>query len=237
MESSFYSDLDTNFEQACSMCEKDFTHGELIAMLKTGNIPQKQIAALKFDKIENKSDAEVLLSNLTGCDGKVREAVALKLNQILRVSRTSLKIVAECASRRLSDATVDINGNICRLAVDSAVLLKNNFEFSNNYTKTIVKYAKESLEALDKFIFRDKKYVINKQLFKLYWCLDALKYFYDFIPEDELKLILQKAASQEEYTIREKAAEILNKSNIYPALADKLKSDSNYYVRQVFLNH
>ena len=39
----------------------------------------------------------------------------------------------------------------------------------------ILKFINDSFKELDKFIFRDKKYVINKQLFKLYWSLEALK--------------------------------------------------------------
>ena len=38
MNTGFYKDLDTNFEQALEMSEKDFSHLELIEMLKTGNI-------------------------------------------------------------------------------------------------------------------------------------------------------------------------------------------------------
>ena len=41
----------------------------------------------------------------------------------------------------------------------------------------ILDFIYEAFEALDNFIFRDKKYVINKQLFKLYWCLEAIKIF------------------------------------------------------------
>ena len=83
MNIDFYNDLDTNFEQALCMAAQDFSHDELITMLEFGNIPQKQIAALRLDSIDNHEEANVLLSNLTGCDGKIREAVALKVNTIL----------------------------------------------------------------------------------------------------------------------------------------------------------
>ena len=87
---------------------------------------------------------------------------------------------------------------------------------------------------MDKFIFRDKKYVINKQLFKLYWTLEALKYFVDFADKIKLESVLSRSVTQSEYTIREKVAQILVKTNIYPELQMVLKTDENYYVREVF---
>ena len=83
MNTGFYKDLDTNFEQAYELCGKDFSHNELVVLLDSGNIPQKQIAALKFDYVKSKEDAEALLNNLTGCDGKIREAIAMKIFQLI----------------------------------------------------------------------------------------------------------------------------------------------------------
>ena len=91
-----------------------------------------------------------------------------------------------------------------------------------------------ALGELDKFIFRDKKYVINKQLFKLYWALEALKYFVSFADEEKLGVILKKSAGQKEYTIREKVAQILVNTNLYLEIQEVLKTDENYYVRAVF---
>ena len=46
LNKGFYIDLDTNFQEACEMSEREFSHEELIELLKNGNIPQKQIALL-----------------------------------------------------------------------------------------------------------------------------------------------------------------------------------------------
>lgn len=235
MNTSFYPDLDTNFEQAYHLCEKDFSHNELIEMLKNGNIPQKQIAALKIETIDNEQDAQILLDNLTGCDGKIREAVALKINQLLR--KSSVNTLFFNAPEKFADATIDINGNICRLVVDSSKLLKNEKDFSKKYTNKILSFIDDAYKELDNFIFRDKKYVINKQLFKLYWCLETLKNFYDFIEDSKLENILKKAAEQSEYTIREKAAELVFISNKFPNIKSQLINDENYYVKSIFLNH
>lgn len=234
--SNYYNDLDTNFKFACELCDKEYTHNELLNLLKNGNIPQKQIAALKFDCVNDKNDAAALLNNLTGCDGKIREAIALKISSLIKTDENARTIFAEISPMIFADATIDINANICRLIVDSAVLLKEYKNFSQIYTERIINFTNESLQELDKFIFRDKKYVINKQLFKLYWCLEALSEFYPYADEKELTNILNLCSEQQEYTIREKTAQIVLKSNKFPELKEKLSNDENYYVRQA-LNH
>ena len=232
---SFYKDLDTNFEQALEMSEKDFSHEELIEMLEKGNIPQKQIAALKLDTVNNQDEASLLVSNLTGCDGKIREAVALKINQILILepNKYFLFIYPEV----FANASIDINGNICRLVLDSVKVLIISAKFKEKYIQRILCFINESFTELDNFIFRDKKYVINKQLFKLYWCLEALKLFAEELPQELILPILSRTAKEREYTIREKTAQILVKLNSekFLKLVESLKLDENYYVRNAFL--
>lgn len=224
--------LDENFDLACELSEKEFTHQELLKMLEVGNIAERQIAALKFDKVENDVDALALMNNLTGCDGKIREAVALRINQLL----TSNIEVRAFFNYPLvfADATIDINANICRLVVDSAKLLKADAEFSKIYLERILEFTQQAFEELDKFIFRDKKYVINKQLFKLYWCLETLQNYYMEIDNTKLKQILEQGAEQSEYTIREKVAQIVRLAGGFEDLKNKLEQDENYYVRAIF---
>ena len=149
--------LDENFDLACELSEKDFTHEELLQMLNNGNIAERQIAALKFDKVENDVDALALMNNLTGCDGKIREAAALRINQIITSDSNSREYFN--FPLVFADATIDINANICRLVVDSAKLLKTDEDFTKIYVQRILEFTDEAFYALDKFIFRDKKYV------------------------------------------------------------------------------
>lgn len=235
MNKDFYENLDTNFDEACKLSEKSFSHDELIDFLKNGNIPQKQMAALVFDHIKNITDAQVLLSNLTGVDGKIREAAALSINRIISEDENSKNIMSQISAETLADASIDINANICRLAVDSAVLLKENNNFSQKYTNKIIKFSQDALDKIDKFIFRDKKYVINKQIFKLYWCLEALNYFWEYAHYEILKEILNKSSDQKEYTVREKVAQIVYTSKKFPDLYKKLSEDENYYVKNIFV--
>jgi len=237
LNNDFYEDLDTNFENALNLADKDFSHEELIRMLKNGNIPEKQIAALKFDCVNDENDSAILLNNLTGCDGKIREAVALKIYQTIKTQLDTQKFFSINSAKIFADASIDINANICRLVVDSVTYLKSNKNFAMEYTSFIVNYAKDALSELDKFIFRDKKYVINKQIFKLYWCLETLKNFYEFVDEETINMILLKSSEQKEYTVREKVAEISILSDKFKKIRQSLKDDENYYVRNILLNH
>ena len=76
LNNTYYETLDENFKEALKLIERNFSHSELINLLKNGNIPQKQIAALKLDTINSQEEAAILLKNLTGQDGKIREAVS-----------------------------------------------------------------------------------------------------------------------------------------------------------------
>lgn len=237
LKTGFYKDLDTNFAQACELSEKDLSHMELVTLLKYGNIPEKQIAALKFDCVNNQEEADLLLDNLTGCDGKIREAIALRINRFLSENPDTKKFFfSKEAANIFADATIDINANICRLVVDSVALIKSNKEFSETYLKRILDFIKETFTALDNFIFRDKKYVINKQLFKLYWSLEALKYFTEETDKNTMLHILMRVYKEKEYTVREKAAQIviLLNDEAFDELKNLLKNDENYYVKNVF---
>jgi len=234
LNNCFYKDLDTNFEKACELAGKDFSHEELVNMLKNGTIPEKQISALKFDFVSSENDAKLLIDNLTGCDGKIREAVASKIYQLLVADKCSAKFFIPY-SDVFADASIDINGNICRLIADSVVFLKSYDAFSKSYAKKLIEFALQALQELDKFIFRDKKYVINKQLFKLYWCLEGLSNFYEFEDINTIKQILEKCSNISEYTIREKTAKISVISPEFAEIKEKLKNDTNYYVRQICL--
>ncbi len=234
MNKGFYKDLDINFEEALKMSSKDFNHNELIFMLQNGNIPEKQIAALKLSSIDNDDDASVLISNLTGCDGKIREAVALKIKELL-FANPNLYTKFNYPEI-FANATIDINANICRTVIDCLDILKQDKNFAQNYMNKILEFINQVFLELDKFIFKDKKYLINKQLFKLYWALEALKNFVNIIDQDILYSILSRTANEREYTIREKTAQIIVNLDheIYNNLKKMLKNDENYYVRIVF---
>ena len=234
MNNNYEQYFDLNFEEAYNLCTTKYTHQDLNSFLRDGNVVQKQYAAMCYDRVENLSDAKTLLNNLTGCDGKIREAVAMKIYNFVKNDNNILKIFEKTDAEIFANATIDINANICRLVVETANLLKNDTDFAKKYTSRIMNFIEDTFCELDKFIFKDKKYVINKQLFKLYWCLETLQNFYVYVDKATLKQILEKASNVKEYTIREQAAKVILLSNLFPDLKIKLQNDENYYVKNVF---
>lgn len=234
MNIGFYKDLDANFELACELSSQDLSYEDIINFLKNGNIPEKQIAALSLNNILTKADAKIFIDNLTGCDGKIREAIALKVSQLLLIDEKYIDYFNY--PEIFANATIDINANICRLVIEAVGILKINEDFKKKYLEKIINFIQETFSALDNFVFKDKKYVINKQLFKLYWCLEALKLFIEDVDKDVLLKILKRAAEEQEYTIREKVAQIVIKLTDlrFDELKKLLKKDENYYVKTVF---
>ncbi len=238
MNNSYYETLDENFTQALNLFEKDFTHDELISLLKDGNIVQKQISALRLDGIISNYDADILVSNLTGQDGKVREAVSLRLNEFMSNPSMLVYFKSTKSYDVFLDAVIDINANICRNVISAISNLKSDDGFCENFCPKLVSLTNILLDKVNEFDFMQGKYKVNKEVFKLYWCLETIFVFWDKLDFSDLKQILLRAKDVEEYTIREKAAKILTKNfdDIELINAKKqLENDSNYYVRRYFV--
>lgn len=232
MNPCYEESVDKNFSRAVELCSNNFSRDELFALLQNGNMPEKQFAALEIDTVQSPQEADILIDNLTGCDGKIREAVAFKLGEIVH-DNTYLFLKYP---KIFADATIDINANICRMVIDILANLKDE-NFAEIYTSQMYSFMNDAFKQLDSFIFRDKKYTINKQLFKLYWCLEGLNVFFDFLDEENLYPVLKRCSEITEYTIREKVALVLCndiKTKELLELKQKLKSDDNYYVRNLF---
>lgn len=235
MNNTYYQNTEENFKNALLLCEKDFSHGELIEMLKDGNIPQKQIAALKLDTIKSEQDAQTLLNNLTGQDGKIREVVSMRLKEFMKDENLRHLFNASKNYQVFLDAITDINGNICRNIISAVSNLREDKDFCEVFCKNLVQMTLDLLDIVEKFDFKDGKYKVNKEAFKLYWCLETIYVFWDKINISELKTILSKSAKINEYTIREKTAKILTHDFDDSDLSKirlSLKNDSNYYVRR-----
>lgn len=235
MNNSYYETLDENFTQALNLYEADYSHEQLLKFLKSGNIVQKQISALRLDTIKSVEDAQILLSNLVGQDGKIREAVSLRLNEFM--SNPDLIVYFQIPEnyKIFLDAIIDINANICRNVISAISNLKNNQEFCNLFCKDLTELSFDLLDKIEEFDFQDGKYKVNKEVFKLYWCLETIYEFWDKVPFEDLKQIILRAKEIEEYTIREKAAKILTHNFDDKDLTEAriaLKNDKNYYVRR-----
>lgn len=235
MNNTYYETLDENFTQALKLYEQNFTHEELIELLKNGNIVQKQIAALRLETVKSVEDGNVLLANLTGQDGKIREAVSLRLNEFMADFQLINFFKNPKNYKIFLDAVIDINGNICRNIIGAITNLRNDAEFCSIFCENLVELTYSLLNIIEQMDFQDGKYKVNKEVFKLYWCLETVFVFWDKLKFDDLKQIILRSKDIEEYTIREKAAKILalgfDDEQLISARSD-LQNDRNYYVRR-----
>ena len=224
-----------NFNTALSLYQNDYPHQSLIEMLKNGNIIEKQIATLKLTNINSQNDAEALISNLTGQDGKIREAVSFKIKEFMN-NKNYLPYFYSIKNYDIFlDAIIDINGNICRNTISAITNMKNNKEFCKHFCQKLTGLTQKLIDKISTFDLQDGKYKVNKEVFKLYWCLETIYIFYDKVDMPTLKSILLKTKSIQDYTIREKTAKILSKNfqdNDLIKIREELKKDKNYYVRR-----
>lgn len=235
LNNSYYETLDENFKQALNLCENNYSHSELLEFLQSGNIVQKQLSALKLETINSQNEAQILVSNLVGQDGKIREAVSLRLNEFMSNPKTLVYFETPENYQIFLAAIIDINGNICRNVIGAISHLKNNENFCNQFCQELVILTKDLLGKIEKDDFFEGKYKVNKEVFKLYWCLETIYVFWDKIKFEDLKEIILRTKDIQEYTIREKAAKILTRNFSDPELLkakEALKNDSNYYVRR-----
>lgn len=235
MNNTYYETLDKNFNMALELINKELSHNELINLLKNGNIAEKQLAALRLETVTSETDAETLIDNLTGQDGKIREAVSLRIKEFM--SNPELIIFFENTKSYdiFLDAVIDINANICRNIISAISNLKENNCFTAYFCQKLTRKTFDLLEIIKEFDFQDGKYKVNKEVFKLYWCLETIYNFYDKISFSDLKQILLMSKGINEYTIREKAAKILSIGFDDKELQNarqELKQDKNYYVRR-----
>ncbi len=235
LESGYYKTIDENFNQAYKLITSQQSHDELIDMLKNGNIVQKQLAALKIEIIQDEHEAQILVDNLTGQDGKVREAVSSKIDEFMKNEKFSEYFSPKDNYETFLDAIIDINGNICRNIISAISTLKKNDEFCNVFCPELLNRTLELAQIVEKFDLQEGKYKVNKQIFKLYWYLETIFTFAYQVDFEKLCEILSITALINEYTIREKTAKILTldfKNSKLDNLRKILKNDTNYYVRR-----
>ena len=141
----------------------------------------------------------------------------------------------ENATNIILKSITDINPSICRFVIGTL----DKFKFQELLQTNIIKKSFEILEN-ENLSETKKGYKINKQMFALYWNLEALSHL-DLKLNNDLKELLIKCANMNEfYTIREKISKIIyinskfNNDNDILNLKKKLKLDSCFYVSRFF---
>lgn len=225
---SYREEKISDFDGCCKFFESDLSQDELYDRLKHGTIVEKQLSCVRLSDCNNNEQAEILMNNLTGIDGKVRETVSFKLKTFV-AARPELFLRQDFYDIFL-DAIIDINGNICRNIICALEPLTDNSRFCEYFIENVIQRALAVTSTIENFEYKDRKYVTNKEVFKLYWYLEVLSIFKK-LPAEKLFALLERTAKIEEYTIREKTARLLSK--LPPYLAEKLDGlnfDNNFYV-------
>lgn len=231
MNTTLDDSFEPNFRGKCNSVSK-YNYEELVNLLHSGNLKEKHFAVLELDKINSQDDAKILVSNLVGQDGKIREAVAFKINELSLNPDYMDFFTNEEIFDNLMQGITDINGNVCRQIVGSELI--ESSEFKNYLCKKLPEKINKILKEIEKIDSNTKQYVVSKRNFQLYWCLEALYKIIDTIQFKKIKEILLKTGEFYDYTIREKTAKILTKID-NSELKEKLRNDENYYVRR-YLN-
>lgn len=232
MNNSLTEKCKQDFNSALNIYSNKQNHNYLIELLQSGSVAEKQAATISLETIKNENEAEILINNLTNCDGKIREAVSFRLKEFLPQNPVFYTKFAPV----LLDAIIDINGNICRNTIDAIKSLKSYDEFTSVFSKGLVDRTLAIIPPIKAFDIQDGKYKINKEVFKLYWYLETISEFFEFIRHEDLLKILTDTKDINDYTIREKTAKILSKLGDlkeFSSLRQELKQDKNYYVRRV----
>ena len=180
-------------------------------------------------------DADILTDNLTGQDGKIREAVSVKIADFTANIEYRDFFKSEQNYQKFLDALTDINGNICRNILKVIDNFVQEDDFRCFFIPRLLELTNDLADKVLSFGNQDGKYKVNKDSFKLYWCLEAIYVLAQKIELEELTKILKKAKSVQDYTIREKVAKILTleiSSTELDKIRAELKNDDNYYVKR-----
>ena len=88
-ESLIEASTDLLIERALEIAGKSYSKEEIIKLLKDGDEFEKPVVLMSLENIVNQAEADYLIDNLTGCDGRIREASALKISEFLQKTETS----------------------------------------------------------------------------------------------------------------------------------------------------
>ncbi len=221
---------DKNMEMlsfAIKYCEENFLHEDIINELYNNDDLKKQLCLIELDCIKNQKEADILVFNLTGHSGPVRETASFKILELIKKTEFCSFFQTKEIINTFVKSVTDINPSVSRNAVQ-IIKYVSNTEYI--YELLIAEINKTLSQIND----NDKQhsYVMNKKNFNLYWNLEALISLSLKINSDsKLIKILEQTAKSKDYTIREKTAKAAKIFNL-TQISEMLKDDENIYVRK-----
>lgn len=221
--------------EAVSYCEQEFQHQDLISELSSDNDIKKQLCIIEINKINSQQEANLLVSNLTGKSGPIREVTSYKILDLILDEKFKSFFQTDEIIDVFSKGIIDINPSVSRNMVEIIKYVDNSEYLINN----IIQELKKTLCEIDE-VKQNRSYVLNKKNFNLYWNLEALISIYDKLNISKNILeIVDLTSKSKDYTIREKTAKlisVLEKNDVFIDIIHHLKNDENIYVYKYFQN-
>ena len=231
--------MKNDFETALNLINKKLSDKEIKHALKDGTDIEKSAVILNLISIDNEETAELLIKNLTNQSGPVREAAAFKLNELMPDFKQYFQ--KEKSLDTIINSLNDVNPNVVRFMLNTLEFIENKLYIFNSLIEKI----NELFNEISNKPRRGKaeEHIFTKKCFKIYWSLEAIKKIislkYDIIMEDDCVRedfyeLLKRLSAIDEYTIREKVAQIVNLREIkgFSKIKELLNNDSNYFVKR-----
>lgn len=217
---------------AIECCNQHFSHEDLIDELALDNDIKKQLCLIELKELKSQKEADLLVFNLTGKSGPVREAASYKILELIKNEKFNGFFQTTSILDSFTNAITDINPSVSRNTVEIINFIENTDYIIQNIINAIL----TTLNSM-KDIKQNRSYVANKKNFNLYWNLEALSILADKISiDDDLISIINVTYKSNDYTIREKTAKLIYnlKSDIFNDIVQILKNDDNIYVKKYF---
>lgn len=212
--------------KAYSLINQDFSQEEIMKILMGEDDIAKQAALIHLEKINSNSQAEILVSLLTGQHGPIREICSAKINEFMQNDSMRTFFGGEKIKKILLDALNDIIPTVARNILEILKYSPDKEEICSALMDRIIalKDSQEEIETLS-------NHEITKRVFKLYWYMEALAEIAEEIEDlNKLEQIIEFTYQDENYTIREKSSKILSKIGGFEKYKSILKEDKNPYV-------
>ena len=231
--------MQNDFNTALKYIEKTFSDNEFEEIMSGNDDIKKAAAVLNLGKIENKNKADLLITHLTNQSGPLREACAFKLSELITdygkyfQNKNTLNIIIASLN--------DVNPNVVRFMLKTLKYIDNKEYIFEKLLNKIIDLHREISNKPKRG--KEQEHIFTKKCFKIYWALESIKFLIfeksDIMENNEVlknKFFdeLKALCNIEEYTIREKIAQIsgMLENEEAKIIVEILKEDRNYFVRR-----
>lgn len=220
---------------AIDCCSENFSHEDLISELALDDDIKKQLCVIEIKELKSQKEADLLVYNLTGKSGPVREVVSYKILELIKNPNFNHYFQTTQILDILTKGITDINPTVSRNVTEIIKYIENIDYLLTN----IINEIKKTLNSMDD-IKQNRSYIANKKNFNLYWNLEALCILGSRITvNNDINDIIHITYKSNDYTIREKTAKLICtlKSDCFNEIIDNLKQDENVYVKKYFIDY